>query len=106
MVVFEICLRLVCEFGCGLVVDSFSYVVWIKVICDGVFFLNDGVYGGLFEFVFMCFFKVQVVGFDGILCIGSVIDWVVFGLICDSFDCLRELLLLLLFLEEGDWLLF
>ena len=106
MTAFETRPRLVCEPGRGLVADSFSYAVRIKAIRDGALFLNDGVYGGLSEFVSMCPPKVQVIGPDGTLRTGSAIDWVAFGPTCDSLDRLREPLSLPSSLEEGDWLLF
>lgn len=99
---------LVCEPGRAMVADAFTLATRVKSLrSDGSLFLNDGVYGGLFEARDIeCTDRVQVLGADGQWREGTARDRVVFGPTCDSIDRLPDPLPLPGDIDEGDYVLF
>ena len=106
MAAFERRPAIVCEPGRGLVADSFAYAVRVKAVREGALFLNDGIYGGLSEFVSMAPTAAQVLTPTGEARTGPNRDWTGFGPTCDSLDRLRDPLLLPMDIAEGDYILF
>lgn len=100
--------ELVCEPGRALCGDAFSLMTQVKAIRDGQsLFLNDGVYGGLFESPIMGNpGRVQVLTPDGIPREGALLPRVVFGPTCDSIDRLPGEMALPETIHEGDYLIF
>ncbi|NDU99449.1 type III PLP-dependent enzyme [Pseudoroseicyclus tamaricis] len=98
--------RLVCEPGRGLVADAFAYAVRIKSLDRGDAILNDGIYGGLSEFVTLGLSAFEVVAGDGRELSESHQPHRLWGPTCDSLDRLPGEPLLPADVEEGDWLLF
>lgn len=99
---------LVCEPGRAMVADAFTLAARVKALRgDGSLFLNDGVYGGLFEVRDIgCTDRVKVLGTDGRWRVGATRDRVVFGPTCDSIDRLRDPVPLPGDIDEGDYVLF
>jgi ornithine decarboxylase len=99
---------LVCEPGRGLVADAFAVAAPVKAVRDGVHvFLNDGVYGSLFELPIMGVIdRTAVIAPSGLPRQSAVRDFIVFGPTCDSIDRLPGELSLPADITEGDCLLF
>ncbi len=99
---------LVCEPGRGLVAEAFSLVAQVKAVRDGVHvFLNDGVYGSLFEMPIMGVIdRIAVLTPDGIVRQTAHRDFIVFGPTCDSIDRLPGELPLAAEIAEGDYVTF
>lgn len=100
--------ELVCEPGRAMVADAFTLAARVKARrADGSIFLNDGIYGGLFEMRDMaCTDRVRVLSPDGQWRGGAMQPRVVFGPTCDSIDRLPDPLPLPMELAEGDYVLF
>ncbi len=96
---------LVCEPGRGLVADSYAYAVRVKSVRPGRVYLNDGIYGGLVEFLSMTLPTYSVIKDDGAIREGTDQAAVIFGPTCDSIDTLKEPLPLPADIAEGDWIL-
>jgi ornithine decarboxylase len=101
--------RLECEPGRGLCADSMSLLTRIKLVCtDGDdIFINDGVYGGLMEY--MQVHELQPpfrVIRDGKVHGGMTKPWKVFGPTCDPLDVLPHTLDLPADLKEDDYIEF
>jgi ornithine decarboxylase len=83
--------RLECEPGRGLVANCMSLLTRIKLVCsDGDdIFLNDGIYGGLMEFMQVPELQppYRVIR-DGKVLPGRTRSWKVFGPTCDPLDVL------------------
>jgi ornithine decarboxylase len=83
--------RLECEPGRGLVANAMSLLTRIKLVCsDGDdIFLNDGIYGGLMEFMQVPELQppYRVIR-DGTVLTGRTKSWKVFGPTCDPLDVL------------------
>lgn len=98
-----------CEPGRGLVATSMSLLTSIKLVCtDGDdIFINDGVYGGLMEFMQMPELQppFRVIR-DGKLHDGATKPWKVFGPTCDPLDVLPHPLDLPADLRDGDYIEF
>ena len=98
-----------CEPGRGLVATSMSLLTRIKLVCsDGDdIFLNDGVYGGLMEFMqvpeLMPPYRVIR---DGEVVSEETKPWQVFGPTCDPLDVLPHRLDLPVKLFDGDFIEF
>ena len=97
---------LVCEPGRALVADAFLYAVAVKSVRSGRVYLEDGIYGGLSEFVSMHLPRLRVVSPEGRPRRGASAPVTVFGPTCDSLDRLPGEVALPRDIAEGDWLLF
>ncbi len=101
--------ELECEPGRGLVANAMSLLTRIKLVCsDGDdIFLNDGIYGGLMEFMqapelqppYRVIRAGKVVG-------GPTKPWKVFGPTCDPLDVLPAKLDLPIDLKDEDYVEF
>ncbi|WP_347265738.1 type III PLP-dependent enzyme [Paracoccus sp. (in: a-proteobacteria)] len=100
--------QLVCEPGRGMCADAFSLITRVKAVRDGVnVFLNDGVYGGLFELPIVGNLdRLQVLTAAGSPRTGEAQPRVIFGPTCDSVDRLPGELPLPAGIEEGDYVIF
>jgi ornithine decarboxylase len=101
--------RLECEPGRGLVASSMSLLTRIKLVCsDGDdIFLNDGVYGGLMEFMQVPELQPPHRAIRG----GKVLEgptkpWKVFGPTCDPLDVLPAKLDLPVSIRDEDFIEF
>ena len=99
---------LVCEPGRGLVADAFTVAAPVKAVRDDVHvFLNDGVYGSLFELPIMGNIdRTTVLTPTGSVRDTPRRDFIVFGPTCDSIDRLPGELPLAADISEGDYVLF
>ncbi len=94
-----------CEPGRGLVATCMSLLTRIKLVCtDGDdIFINDGVYGGLMEYMQVPDLKPPFRIFrDGVELEGVAKSWKVFGPTCDPLDVLPHRLDLYAGIKEGD----
>ena len=100
--------QLVCEPGRALCADAFALITRIKALRDGAhIFLNDGVYGGLFELPIVGNLdRVQVLAPDGTARQGERSGRIIFGPTCDSVDRLPGELSLPDDIAEGDYIVF
>jgi ornithine decarboxylase len=101
--------QLECEPGRGLVASSMSLLTRVKLVCsDGDdIFLNDGVYGGLMEFMQVPELQPPYRAIrDGRLIDGPVKAWKTFGPTCDPLDVLPARLDLPAGLREDDYVEF
>lgn len=99
---------LVCEPGRAMAAEAFALATRVKAVRDaGPVFLNDGIYGGLFEARDIgCGDRIRIVSPEGVPRTGRAVERIVFGPTCDSLDRLPDLLGLPEDLEEGDYVLF
>ena len=101
--------KLECEPGRGLVADCMSLLTKVKLVCtDGDdIFINDGVYGGLMEYMQVPELKppYRVIR-DGREVETLVKSWKVFGPTCDPLDVLPHRLDINEDLREGDYIEF
>lgn len=101
--------RLECEPGRALVANSMSLLTRIKLVCsDGDdIFLNDGVYGGLMEFMQVPELQppFRVIR-DGKVLSGVAKPWKVFGPTCDPLDVLPAKLDLPAEIRDEDYIEF
>ena len=101
--------KLECEPGRGLVANCMSLLTRVKLVCtDGDdIFINDGVYGGMMEYMQVPELKppFRVIR-DGHVMHGPVKSWKVFGPTCDPLDVLPHSLDLIASLREGDFVEF
>jgi ornithine decarboxylase len=95
---------LVCEPGRALVSDAFAYAVRVKSIRPARVYLEDGIYGGLSEFVYIDQPRLTVLGPNGPRT-GAPVQRTIFGPTCDSLDKLPGTPGLPADLAEGDWLI-
>ena len=100
--------ELVCEPGRAMVADAFTLVARVKALRgDGSVFLNDGIYGGLFEMRdIACTDRIKVLSPEGAWRDDALRERVVFGPTCDSIDRLPDPLPLPEGTDEGDYVLF
>ena len=91
-----------------MVADAFTVAARVKSVREtGAVFLNDGLYGGLFEMRDIGMTdRFRVYSVDGSERKGATSPRVVFGPTCDSLDCLPEPLALPEDISEGDYVLF
>ena len=98
-----------CEPGRGLVAGCMSLLTRVKLVCtDGDdIFINDGVYGGLMEFMQVPELKppFRVIR-DGKILEGTAKSFKVFGPTCDPLDVLPHRLDILANLKEDDFIEF
>ena len=98
-----------CEPGRGLVADCMSLLTRVKLVCsDGDdIFINDGVYGGLMEYMQVNELQppFRVIR-EGQIVAGETKPWKVFGPTCDPFDVLPHQLDLPVELREDDYIEF
>ena len=98
-----------CEPGRGLAATCMSLMSMVKLVCtDGDdIFINDGIYGGLMEFMQVPELQPphRVIR-DGAVLGGLTKSWKVFGPTCDPLDVLPKRLDLPAALREGDWIEF
>jgi ornithine decarboxylase len=98
-----------CEPGRGLVATCMSLLTRVKLVCtDGDdIFINDGVYGGLMEYMQVPELEppFRVIR-DGKVIEGPAKSWKVFGPTCDPLDVLPHRLDLLAELREDDYIEF
>jgi ornithine decarboxylase len=101
--------QLECEPGRGLVASSMSLLTRIKLVCsDGDdIFLNDGIYGGLMEFMQVPELQppYRVIR-NGKVLEGPTKPWKVFGPTCDPLDVLPATLDLPLGIRDEDYVEF
>ena len=99
---------LVCEPGRGLCGDAFCVATRVKGYRDrSHIFLNDGVYGSLFEFSQIGIIdRIQVMDSGGQPRTGALHGKIVFGPTCDSVDRLPGDVPLPDDIDEGDFVLF
>ena len=99
---------LVCEPGRGLCGDAFSVATRVKGVRDASHvFLNDGIYGSLFEFSQIgCIDRVEVMDAAGNHRHGALHGRIVFGPTCDSVDRLPGDVMLPDDVAEGDYVIF
>ncbi len=100
--------ELVCEPGRGLCGDAFSLITRVKAVRDGAgIFLNDGVYGGLFELPMIGNLdRLEVLTPEGTPREDEAMPRVIFGPTCDSVDRLPGELALPANIQEGDYVIF
>ncbi|MGQ0485280.1 MAG: hypothetical protein ACT4SY_08030 [Hyphomicrobiales bacterium] len=101
--------QLECEPGRGLVADCMSLLTRMKLVCsDGDdIFINDGVYGGLMEYMQVPELKPPYRVIRGGKAVGGETKpWKVFGPTCDPLDVLPHRLELPVTLLEGDYIEF
>lgn len=101
--------ELECEPGRGLVASSMSLLTRIKLVCsDGDdIFINDGVYGGLMEFMQVPELQPPYrVLRDGAVLEGTTKPWKVFGPTCDPLDVLPAKLDLPVCIQDEDYIEF
>jgi ornithine decarboxylase len=98
-----------CEPGRGLVATCMSLLTRVKLVCtDGDdIFINDGVYGGLMEYMQVPELKppFRVIR-NGKVIEGAAKSFKVFGPTCDPLDVLPHRLDILATLEEDDYIEF
>ncbi len=98
-----------CEPGRGIVATSMSLLTRVKLVCtDGDdIFINDGVYGGLMEYMQVPELAppFRVIR-DGKILAGETKAWKVFGPTCDPFDVLPHRLDLPANLRDEDFIEF
>ncbi|MGL6211158.1 MAG: type III PLP-dependent enzyme, partial [Paracoccaceae bacterium] len=96
---------LVCEPGRALCGDGFALAARVKAVRDGNHvFLNDGLYGAMFEFGQIgCIDRTEVLTAEGTRRTSPVEGRIVFGPTCDSVDRLPGEVLLPADLREGDF---
>ena len=99
---------LVCEPGRGLCGDAFAVAAKVKGLRDGVHvFLNDGIYGSLFEFSQIGIIdRIDVLDENGQRRTGALQGTIVFGPTCDSVDRLPGDVPLPSDIAEGDYVVF
>ena len=99
---------LVCEPGRGLCADAFAVAARVKGLRDGNHvFLNDGIYGSLFEFSQIGVIdRIDVLDGAGQRRNGPRHGRIVFGPTCDSVDRLPGDVMLPDDIAEGDYVLF
>ncbi len=101
--------ELECEPGRGLVANTMSLLTRVKLVCtDGDdIFINDGVYGGLMEFMQVPELQppFRVIR-DGKIISGETKPWKVFGPTCDPLDVLPSSLDLPIELRDEDFIEF
>ena len=101
--------ELECEPGRGLVATSMSLLTRVKLVCtDGDdIFINDGVYGGLMEFMQVPELQppYRLIR-DGKVLSGETKSWKVFGPTCDPLDVLPHRLDLPAVIQDGDFIEF
>jgi ornithine decarboxylase len=99
---------LVCEPGRGLCGDAFAVAARVKGYRDGAHvFLNDGIYGSLFEFSQIGIIdRIEVLDSEGHKRTGAVHGKIVFGPTCDSVDRLPGDVPLPDDIAEGDFVVF
>jgi len=99
---------LVCEPGRGLCGDAFAVADRVKSVRDGEHvFLNDGLYGSLFEFGQIgCIDRMHVMDAEGLARKGDVKPMITFGPTCDSIDRLPGELPFPADVAEGDFVVF
>jgi len=99
---------LVCEPGRGLCGDAFAVADRVKSVRDGEHvFLNDGLYGSLFEFGQIgCIDRMHVMDAEGLARKGDVKPMITFGHTCDSIDRLPGELPFPADVAEGDFVVF
>lgn len=101
--------ELVCEPGRAMVAEAFTLATRVKSIRPGggAVYLNDGVYGGLFEARDIgCGDRIRVLDADGRARGGASVPRTVFGPTCDSLDRLPGQIALPGRIAEGDYVLF
>jgi ornithine decarboxylase len=101
--------KLECEPGRGLVATCMSLLTQVKLVCsDGDdIFINDGVYGGLMEYMQVPDLQppFRVIR-DGVEIEGVAKSYKVFGPTCDPMDVLPHRLDLFSGIREGDYIEF
>lgn len=96
---------LVCEPGRGLCGDAYAVGACVKAVRDGThIFLNDGIYGSMFEFSQIGIInRIEVLDRNGHRRMGDTEGRVVFGPTCDSVDRLPGEVPMASDIAEGDY---
>ena len=96
---------LVCEPGRGLCGEAYAVAAQVKAVRDDShIFLNDGIYGSMFEFSQIGIIdRIEVLDANGHRRMGAKQGRVVFGPTCDSVDRLPGELALAADIAEGDY---
>jgi len=98
---------LVCEPGRGLCGDAYATAAKVKSVRDGGHvFLNDGIYGSMFEFSQIGIInRIEVLDPNGRRRMGDHVGRVVFGPTCDSVDRLPGEVPMASDVTEGDYVI-
>lgn len=99
---------LVCEPGRAMVADAFSHATRVKSINDSEeVYLNDGIYGGLSEFIVIDVLRpFSVISPSGEVRNAPNTPVTVFGPTCDSLDVLPKKIPLPADVQDDDYILF
>jgi len=99
---------LVCEPGRAMVAEAFTLATRVKSVRGkAAVYLNDGIYGGLFEARDIgCGDRIRVLSPEGMPRTGRPLPRTVFGPTCDSLDRLPGQVPLPDTISEGDYVLF
>lgn len=99
--------QLICEPGRALCGDAFTLAARVKAVRDGTHvFLNDGVYGSLFEFSQIGIIdRIEVMDADGRMRRGKPMGRICFGPTCDSVDRLPGDVPFPTDIAEGDFVI-
>ena len=93
-----------CEPGRAIVAENGSVVVKVELRKGDALYLNDGVYGSLFDAGYPAFiYPTKALRIDGEVS-GELKAFSFFGPTCDSLDTMKGPFMLPANIEEGDWI--
>lgn len=99
--------KLWCEPGRALVQESGSLLVKVELRKDNRLYINDGVYGGLFDAgISKLSYPMRLIRTDGPTPSTKTAKFYILGPTCDSIDMLKTPVSLPIDVEEGDYLEF
>ena len=98
---------LICEPGRALCGDAFTLAARVKAVRDGTHvFLNDGLYGSLFELGQIGIIdRIEVISPEGVQRCGAILPRICFGPTCDSVDRLPGDIPFPEDISEGDFVI-
>ncbi len=97
--------KLWCEPGRALVQESGSLVARVELRKENRLYINDGVYGGLFDAgISRLSYPVRLIRPEGPAPSARMARFALLGPTCDSIDALKTPVLLPQDVEEGDWI--
>ncbi len=100
-------LEILCEPGRALVAESCAVAARIELRKDRELYINDGVYGSLFDAGIMNWsYPVEKLEISGITSTEETDDFKLFGPSCDSCDVMEGPFKLPSDVSEGDWIIF
>lgn len=101
---FDDC-QLICEPGRTLVAEGGSTVARVELRKGNMLYLNEGVYGSLFDAGYPGFlFPVKAVRPNGEALSSEMMEFSFFGPTCDSLDAMKGPFPLPANIQEGDWI--